>query len=129
MTTPTRPTRPIEEIGAALSEAVRQVLATAEAHREAQRVRDGLSEELHKARVAADAGLPTARIVRRGKTITTVVITRRTASTIFTRSRGAAPDTECAWRESKHVPGQWNGHPKRRSAWLDAETLQLDEHQ
>ena len=128
MTTTTHP-RPIAEIDAALSAAAQQVLATAEAHKEAQRVRDELSGELYQARRAADAGLPTARLVKRGKTINTVVIARRTESTIFTRHPGAAPGAERAWRESKYTPGQWNEHPKRKSYWSDAETLQLDEQQ
>lgn len=118
-------TRPIADIETALSEARRQVQATSEAHEGAQDVFDALSAELFLARKAADASLPTARVMRSGRFTDTVVIARRTKSTIYTRHIGSAPDTECAWRKSKYTPGQWNEHPKRH--WFAPETLQLDE--
>ena len=118
--------RPIASIESDLAEAVRQVLATAEAHKEAQRVRDDLAAELHRGRLAADASLPRATIMRSGKALQTVAVTRRTATTVFTRIHGGSPGTERAWRESKHIPGQWNEHPKPKSLWRCAETLQLE---
>ena len=44
--------RPIAAIESNLAEAVQQVLATAEVHKEAQRVHDDLAAELHRARLA-----------------------------------------------------------------------------
>lgn len=122
----TTQSRPIAAIESALAEAVRQVLATAEAHKEAQRVRDDLSAELRRARLAADASLPRATIMRSGKALQTVAVTRRTATTVFTRIPGNDQETERAWRESKHNPGQWNEHPKPKGFWVCAETLQLE---
>lgn len=123
--TPTE-ARPIAAIESDLAEAVQRVLATAEAHKEAQRVRDDLAAELHRGRLAADASLPRATIMRSGKALQTVAVTRRTATTVFTRIHGGSPGTERAWRESKYIPGQWNEHPKPKSLWGSTETLQLE---
>lgn len=124
MTTTT--TRPIAEIESDLAHAERKVLATAEAHKEAQSERDDLAAELHRGRLAADASLPRATIMRSGKAAQTVAVTRRTATTVFTRIHGGSPGTERAWRESKCIPGQWNEHPRPKSLWRCAETLQLE---
>ena len=112
MTTP--PLRPIAAIESNLDEAVQQVLATAEAHKEAQRVRGDLAAELHRARLAADAALPRAKVFRGYGEAVFVVIARRTKTRLFTRSPGADPACEQAWKESKYAPGRWHPFPSEK---------------
>ena len=88
-----------------------------------------LGRELYEARVAADRDLPRA-VVRHRKTETEVVITRRTATTVYTRDPGTHPKYESAWRQSayqrQHSPEQWSPFPKEKvyTHW-DVKTLVL----
>lgn len=113
MTTTT--TRPIAEIESDLAHAERKVLATAEAHKEAKSERYDLAAELHRARLAADAALPRAKVFRGYGVAVFVVIARCTKTRLFTRSPGADPACEQAWKESKYTPGRW--HPFPSDKW------------
>ena len=112
-------TTPPEVLAAqeALQRAEHARLAAAAELGRATRARFDAAQALQEARVRADAGLPNAWVVTPGwADRVRVVIERRTAKTITTRSPGRSDEQR--WR--KGADGKWRQWPDRGSVrWLE----------